>query len=110
MILNHKEAIRYLIENADSLSITLSAVCTIQYLLSDGLVSPEYSGKIRDQGVSIEGTTYIPFENPASLENQLKIICEKASVIRDPFEQCFFLIVHISYLQAFDMQHSSFKK
>jgi Fic family protein len=101
MILNHKEAIRYLVDNAIRLKISFNVICTLHYLLSDGLVESQYAGKVRDYGVRIGGSTYIPFENPNQLQSQLGKIAEKASMIIDPFEQSFFLLVHISYIQAF---------
>jgi Fic family protein len=101
MILNHKDAIRHMVESAEKEISLYDEVCTLHYLLSDGLVAPKYSGKVRDQGVRISATTYIPLENPDRIEIQLKNICNKANQIQDPFEKSFFLLVHISYLQAF---------
>lgn len=101
MILNHKEAIRYLVENAAKVEVSYNTVCTLHYLLSDGLVENFEAGKVRRHGVRVGGSTYIPFEEPSKLENTLKYIVEKASKIKDPFEQSFFLLVHISYIQAF---------
>lgn len=101
MILNHKEAIRYLIENAPRLDVTEKTVYTLHYLLSDGLVEPQYAGKVRDHWVRITGSTYIPFDEPKRLQDQLGKIINKAASIREPFEQSLFLLVHLSYLQAF---------
>jgi Fic family protein len=56
MILNHKEAIRYLVDNANRLEVSRNTICTIHYLLSDGLVEPKYAGKVRDFGVRIGGS------------------------------------------------------
>jgi Fic family protein len=101
MILNHKEAIRYLVDNAPKIEVNRNSICTLHYLLSDGLVEPLEAGKVRKQGVRIGGSTYIPFEDPKRLEQQLERIVAKASLIQDPYEQSIFLLVHISYLQAF---------
>ena len=101
MILNHKEAIRYLVENASRDSITRNTICTLHYLLADGLVEPFEAGKVRKHGVRIGGSTYIPFEEPKKLESQLEKIILKAGEIQDPFEQSLFLLIHISYLHAF---------
>jgi len=101
MILNHKEAIRYLVENAPRLKVNAQTLCTLHYLLSDGLVEAKYAGKVRDHWVRITGSTYIPFDDPRKLEHQLEKVAEKASKIIDPFEQSLFLLIHISYLQAF---------
>lgn len=101
MILNHKEAIRYLVDSAPRLEVNQQTICTLHYLLSDGLVEAHYSGKVRDHGVRIGGSTYLPFEDPKQLQVRLNRITEKAARIEDPYEQSLFLLVHISYLQAF---------
>ncbi|MCC5832774.1 MAG: Fic family protein [Chlamydiales bacterium] len=101
MILNHKEAIRYLVENAPRLEVNRTVVCTIHYLLAEGLIDTRYAGKVRDYGVRIGGSTYIPFEDPKKIENQLNKICQIAVQIINPFELSLFLLIHISYLQAF---------
>lgn len=101
MLLNHKEAIRYLIDTASHHPLSTQMLCTIHYLLSDGLVEPECSGRVRKGSVRVGGSTYIPLEEPQVLERQLEKITEIARQIDNPFEQSFFLLVHISYLQAF---------
>jgi Fic family protein len=101
MILNHKEAIRYLVDNAPRLHVSMHSICTLHYLLADGLVEAKFAGKVRDHSVRIGGSTYIPFEDPRQLQIQLERITQKAALIQDPFEQSLFLLIHISYLQAF---------
>lgn len=101
MILNHKEAIRYLVNSAPTLEINRKTICTLHFLLSDGLVEPCYAGKVRDHGVRIGGSTYIPFEDPQQLQLRLDRIAQKAVSIEDPYEQSLFLLIHLTYLQAF---------
>lgn len=101
MILNHKDTIRHLVEEAARLTIDYNEICTLHYLLSDGLIEPRYSGKVRDHGVRIGSSTYIPIEGQDRLERQLVTICQTAAQIHNPYEQSFFLLVHIAYLQAF---------
>lgn len=101
MILNHKDAIRYLVDNATHLIINNETVCTIHYLLSEGLVLSKYAGKMRDHSVRIGQSTYIPIDQSTRLEKQLMHICSIANNIEDPHEQSFFLLAHIAYLQAF---------
>jgi len=101
MILNHKEAIRYLVDNAPKLEVSRNTICTLHYLLSDGLVEPQDAGKVRRHPVRIGGSVYSPFEDTRRLETQLEKIVTKAALIGDPFEQSIFLLIHISYLQAF---------
>ena len=58
MILNHKEAIRYLVDTAPRLEVSEQTICTLHYLLSDGLVEARFGGKVRDHGVRIGGSVY----------------------------------------------------
>lgn len=101
MILNHKEAIRFLVDNAPRLNVSRNVICTLHYLLADGLVEPRYAGKVRDHGVRIGGSTYIPIEGAYRLQQQLEKVAEKADEVKDPFEKSLFMLVHISYLQVF---------
>jgi Fic family protein len=101
MILNHKEAIKFLINGINRIEISPDNVRTIHYLLADSLVSASDAGQIRKEVVRVSGTTYAPLENSATLENILELICNKARDIDDPFEQSFFLLVHLAYLQCF---------
>ena len=101
MILNHKEAIRYLVENNTKLQIKEKDIFTLHYLLSDSLILPEYAGKVRISSVRISASTYVTLEGKQQLEEQLLLICNKVAQINDPFEQSFFLLVHLAYLQAF---------
>jgi len=101
MILNHKEAIRYLMDSINNIKVDNEAIRTLHYLLSDGLVTPENAGKIRKEAVKISGSVYIPLESQSLIEENLHQLTTKASLINNPFEQSIFLLIHISYLQAF---------
>ncbi len=101
MILNHKEAIRYMVDHASQLTISEQTLCTLHYLLSDGLIEARYAGKIRDHEVRIGGLTYIPFKEKKQLQQRLNYLIDKAALIKNAYEQSFFLLVHVTYLQAF---------
>ena len=101
MILNHKDAIEYLVRQAQRLTVSYQTICTLHYLLADGLLQLDYMGKIRNQSVRIGQSTYLPLEDRTRLENNLINILDKASQIQDPFEQSFYLLIQIAYLQPF---------
>lgn len=101
MILNHKEAIAYLVRDVAALPVDESTIRTLHYLLADSLVAPELAGHIRDESVRVSGFTYAPLEGRERLTRLLGVVFAKARAITDPFEQGFFLLVHISYLQPF---------
>ncbi len=101
MLLNHKEAIRFLVDGISRLEITTTNVCALHMLLASDLVAPGEAGEIREGMVRVSSTAYIPMTGQEKLAQQLALIMQRARQIHDPFEQSFFLLVHISYLQAF---------
>jgi Fic family protein len=101
MILNHKEAIAYLVRHIDTLQPDENTIRTLHYLLADSLVAPGAAGQFRDESIRVGGTTYAPLDGRDRLTRLLLWLLERARAITDPFEQSFFLLVHISYLQAF---------
>ena len=102
MILNHKEAIQYLVDNIADIGANRQDICNIHALLSDGLlIDPAMAGRLRRLSVGISHSSYTPLEDEFAIEEEFVIVLEKAAAISDPFEQSFFLLVHIPYLQAF---------
>ena len=101
MILNHKEAIRHLVGRSVRHGVSVDEVLTLHYLLADGLVPPNQAGAVRDHGVRVGGSTYIPYEDSGRLTQTLRNVAVTAMGINNPFEQSLFLLVHLAYLQAF---------
>jgi Fic family protein len=101
MLLNHKEAIGYLVRNAERLQADEVTIRTLHYLLADSLVAAGAAGQIRDDSIRVSGTTYAPIDGRERLTRLLLSMLEKSRAIEDPFEQSLFLLVHISYLQPF---------
>ncbi len=103
MIMNHKEAILFLVENAQEIELNSFTAFNLHNLLSqDLLANPEACGNIRTIEVDIGQSAYKPIGNPHVLKELLELILLEAKKIEDPFEQSFFLLVHLSYLQAFE--------
>lgn len=103
MIMNHKEAILFLVENAQDIELNSLTIRNLHHLLSqDLLANPNACGNIRTLEVNIGQSTYKPLDNPHILKELFELILQKAKKIKDPFEQSFFLLVHLSYLQAFE--------
>jgi hypothetical protein len=102
MILNHKAAIEYLVRGVDGIGVNIPTMLAIHALLSDGLLpNPQAGGRVRDHAVEIGGSTYLPIALPQRLDELFGIVIHMAADIRDPFEQAFFLMVHLPYLQPF---------
>ena len=103
MIMNHKEAILFLVENAQDVELNSLTVRNLHNMLAqDLLANPEACGNIRSIEVNIGKSTYRPLANSHQLSELFELMLLTARQIEDPFEQSFFLLVHLSYLQAFE--------
>ena len=52
--------------------------------------------------MGIDGTVYYPLEVPQLIDEYFQKSLDTAAAITDPFEQAFFALVHLAYLQAFE--------
>ena len=102
MILNHKATIEFLIESANKMEISRYIILNLHALLSDNLVSDRACGSLRSIPVIIGKSTYSPLSIPQLIHDNFEKLIEKANAINDPFEQAFFLMVHLPYLQPFE--------
>jgi hypothetical protein len=102
MILNHKQAIEFLIEERENIGIDMHTLLSLHGLLSENLLaSPDMEGQLRTGIVEVSGSVYRPLAVPQQIEELFRLILKKAAAIHDPIEQAFFLMVHIPYLQPF---------
>jgi len=102
MILNHKKAIELLVEGAQEIAFNRYTVCNLHAALSENLLSDRQDeGRVRQREVGITGTTYLPLGIPQQLNELLDQLLVTAEAIPDPFEQAFFAMVHLPYLQPF---------
>lgn len=103
MILNHKQALEYLVLDPSNAQVAPDTVIALHAFLSDGLMAdPAAVGRIRRRAVEIGGSVYLPVTLPQRLEELFGIVVQMAAEIADPFEQAFFLMVHLPYLQPFE--------
>jgi Fic/DOC family len=103
MILNHKDAIEFLIGAADEIGFNRYTIFNLHALLANNLLAdPEAPGRLRHIGVGIERSVFHPLEAPQLIEECFDQILASAAAITDPFEQAFFVMVQIPYLQPFD--------
>ena len=102
MILNHKAAIEYLVDGAADVAFDRTTLIALHALLSENLLpDPRDEGRLRAYPVGITGSTYTPLGLGQAIEDCFAVLIEKAAAIPDPFEQAFFAMVHIPYLQPF---------
>ena len=103
MILNHKAALEMLADEAGQIAYNSYTICNLHALLSENLLQDlNACGRVRSVRVGIGGSVYLPLEVPQLIEEAFFMILEKAEVIEDPFEQAFFIMVHLPYLQPFE--------
>lgn len=102
MILNHKAAIEMLINEADLIGFNSFSILNLHALLADGLLADGRDcGRIRSRAVEIGGSVYLPLALPQRIQEIFQHILQTAEAIVDPFEQAFFFMVHLPYLQPF---------
>src|SRR5882762_4613554 len=102
MILNHKAAIELLVESAEDIGVNRYTLTNLHALLADNLLEDaRNAGRLRETPVAIGASTYIPTAIPQLIDEMFARLLELGAAIRDPFEQSFFLLVHIPYLQPF---------
>ena len=102
MLLNHKDAIELVVEQADEVGFNKYTILNLHALLSNNLLAdPQACGRLRAVPVMIGGSVYHPLEIPQLIEECFEQILTLASEIEDPFEQSFFAMVHLPYLQPF---------
>lgn len=103
MILNHKDAIEFIVQNTADIGFNRYTILNIHGLLSNNLLpDPAASGRLRMHSVGIGDSVYTPISLQAQIEEMFDLMLEKAGTISDPFEQAFFIMVHLPYLQPFD--------
>ena len=106
-ILNHRDAVRYLIngvrEAAPDFGLSSHTVRSLHALLSaDLLKDKRMCGNLRTSNVAIAYSAYVPPFIPAQITGHFETILGKASRVTNPFEQSFFLLLHLPYLQPFE--------
>lgn len=103
MILNHKEAIEFLVEGAAEIDFDRQTILNLHAKLADNLLQdPQAVGRLRRIGVGIGGSVFHPLGVPQQINEFFNQILATARAIRDPFEQSFFALVQLPYLQPFE--------
>ncbi|MDR2014259.1 MAG: Fic family protein [Azoarcus sp.] len=92
MILNHEAAISMLARNADKTGIDASTLKSLHATLSPDT---------RRRPKEIPGTVFSPSSMPQFVKDRFLLFLEKSGAISDPFEQAFFVMAQLPYLQPF---------
>jgi len=99
MLLNHKEAIDFLIQNPDYLiPLSVSKIEDIHSILIKDLAVDR---NIRKGRVGISGTNYRPLDNDFQIIEALNDVCILVNGKANAYEKALLLLLLISYIQPF---------
>lgn len=99
MLLNHKDALRFILDNPDYLQqLTVSHIEDIHRLLTKEL---SVDRGIRHRRVGITGTNYHPLDNEFQIREAMRDTCELINNKTCVFEKALLTLVLLSYIQAF---------
>lgn len=102
MILNHKTAIELLVENIQTVGFDRYTLMNLHSALAENLLpNPADEGRIRQHAVEIGLSVFHPLSDPLLIDQMFDVMLTKVNAISDPFEQAFFMMVHLPYLQPF---------
>jgi len=99
MLLNHKDAIDFILANSDYVvPLTIRVLEDIHSLLVKDL---GVDRNIRQRRVGISGTNYIPLDNEHQIRDALNDMCDLINAKENIFEKSLLALVLLSYIQAF---------
>lgn len=99
MLLNHKEALDFIIANTDYLyPLTVSKIEDIHTILTKDL---SVERNIRKRRVGILGTNYQPLDNEFQIREAMNCTCELINGKENVFEKALLALILLSYIQPF---------
>jgi hypothetical protein len=103
MIVNHKDAIEFLVNDAEAIGFNRYTILNLHGILAQNLLpDADAPGRLRRMGVGMGKSTFHPLELPQLIEECFNQLLDTAAAIQDPFEQSLFAMVQLPYLQPFD--------
>ena len=100
MLLNHKDALDFIIAQPDYLKpLTIARIEDIHSILIKNL---GIERNIRKRGVGVGGTDYRPLSMHQQIVDAMQQMCDLVNSREHVFEKAFFLLLLISYIQAFN--------
>ena len=99
MLLNHKDALDFIIEHDDYLNpLTVAKIEDIHSILTKEL---DVERNVRKRRVGISGTNYKPLDNAFQIKEALENTCHVINKKDNVFEKALLALVLISYIQPF---------
>ena len=99
MLLNHKDAIDFIVENPEYLKkLSVKAIEDIHSLLTKEL---RINRSLRTRRIGITGTNYRPLDNEFQIKEAFDAMCKLINKKENVFEKSLLSLVLISYIQGF---------
>lgn len=99
MLLNHKEAMDFLLKTPQYLNpLTVARIEDVHSILTKEL---GIDRNIRQRRVGISGTNYHPLDNEFQIREALEQMCGLCNKLETVFEKAFLVLLLISYIQPF---------
>ncbi|RLA08018.1 MAG: cell filamentation protein Fic [Gammaproteobacteria bacterium] len=99
MLLNHKSALDFIVDNPDYLQdISVAKIENIHMLLTKNL---NIDRNIRQRLVAIQGTNFKPLDNEFQIKGTLNTMCNIIKEQKNTFAAALIALVLISYIQPF---------
>lgn len=99
MLLNHKDALRFVLDNTDYLKeLTINRIEDIHTLLTKEL---SVDKGLRHRRVGITGTQYRPLENEFQIQEAMQDTCALINSRSNVFERALLALILLSYIQPF---------
>jgi len=103
MILNHRDAIAFLVGTAEGIGFNRHTILNLHAILANNLLPDESAmGRLRRTPAGIGNSTVHPLDVPQRIEACFDQLLAVAATIEDPFEQAFFIMLQLPCLQPFD--------
>jgi len=99
MLINLQKGFSYMIRH--ELAIDKFTLREIHQILSDELIDESEKGTVRQRGVTIRGTDYLPISDAIILDQEMDRLFEIYHTIENPYDKALYLHNNLAYLQYF---------
>lgn len=100
MILNHKEAFKFIRENSKLFkTLDLAKIEAVHKILVRDL-NVHYG--LREKAVGVTGSIYRPLDNIHQIKEATTSLCAKVNALTSPYAKAMFALLGISYIQLFE--------
>jgi Fic family protein len=99
MLINLQKAFSFMIKH--QLPINKFTLREIHQILSDELVDDNEKGAVRQRGVTIRGTDYLPLSDAIILDQEMDRLFAIYETIENPYDKALYLHNNLAYIQYF---------